>query len=156
MHEGAHFTVINACETPFTCCSPDGDTGAYHHPHAWLMRVTAVIFKTWGSFWVWLRLVIFIYWADRVNRRGLITNPALRHSGRCWKGSSLVLGFISTSRQHFHPWLSGSSFCPVGHKTRLESDPQRTGLAHPCSITRTSLEGVSTWVSGEMSINIIA
>lgn len=61
MHEGAHFTVINACETQFTCCSPDGDTGAYHRPHAWLMRVTAVIFKTWGSFWLWLRFVIFIF-----------------------------------------------------------------------------------------------
>lgn len=57
MHEGAHFTVINACEIQFTCCSPDGDTGAYHHPCAWLMRVTAVIFKTCWSFWVWLRFV---------------------------------------------------------------------------------------------------
>lgn len=101
MHEGAHLAVINACETQFTCCSPDGDTGAYHHhPHAWLMRATAVIFKTCGKFLGLIAVCLFIYWVDRVNRRGLITHPALGHPGRCGKGSSLVLLWLDGKSPH--------------------------------------------------------
>lgn len=55
------------------------------------MRGTAVIFKTWGKFLGLIAVCLFIYWVDRVNRRGLITHPAPGRSGRCGKGSSLIL-----------------------------------------------------------------